>query len=195
MMRRNAVVSYNSFVPDKSVEKKCPEPCSRRGGVVLSEVSIKETLHDQEPCEEMQYESKQHTASINSSAPSRRVLHGKLEHSKESNKKNELSTLSKHQNEVANLPNIYIIIDKQLGFNIDHEGNALFLAILDAYYTDMYAEAMSQIHRGIILNMAIDDMCSRGFKFVLRSRGKHFRLEDDIVILKQIKSLLKQRIS
>ena len=59
----------------------------------------------------------------------------------------------------------------------------------------MYAEVVSEIHRGIILNTAIDDIYSRGFKFIWRSSSGALKvLKDDVIILKQIKSLLKRRV-
>ena len=103
-----------------------------------------------------------------------------------------LNSTSKTEQKISDT---HIVIDQKLGFHIDHEGNDIFFAILDTYYTNMYAEVVSEIHRGIILNTAIDDIYSRGFKFIWRSSSGALKvLKDDVIILKQIKSLLKRRV-
>ena len=193
MMRRNAVVSHKSSVHNESKEKKSLEPFSRRGGVVLSGTSIKNLFEEEEFGEEIKDKNEQNSAS--STYETLLVKEDKTEHNlKPTKKKKEIPTLSKHPNNISSLSDTHIIIDKELGFNINHEGNALFLAIIDAYYTDIYAEAVSGVHRGIILNTAVDDIYSRAFKFVWRSKGKYSMLKDDDIILKKIKLLFKEII-
>ena len=89
--------------------------------------------------------------------------------------------------------NHIIIIDNKTGFDSNHEGNQLFLAILHTYYSEMYENASSCItYRRLILNVVLDDMYSRGFRFLWRENGKYVKIHDNMVILKRIRKKLKE---
>lgn len=86
-----------------------------------------------------------------------------------------------------------IIIDIEKGFYVDHGANDIFLAILRTYFVDKYSEASSKTHRGIILSTILDEIYSRRMKFLWKNYSEqHFILDDDMIILRYIKSTLKK---
>jgi hypothetical protein len=97
------------------------------------------------------------------------------------------------QDEVTSPSHMHIIIDANSGFDSDHDGNKTFYEILRAYYATKYSEAIDKTHRRILLHTILDDMYNRGFNFVWKNRQeKCFALKDDLIILQNIRSALKQ---
>ena len=86
----------------------------------------------------------------------------------------------------------YVILDGKRGIDSSYEGaNRLFLDILNTYYSEEYARASSnKTQRRLILNVILDDMYTRGFEFMWYENGNYQALENDMVILKKIRSSL-----
>ena len=189
MMRRNAVSCSNTFCNEESEENN-----QHRGS---NQKSASQELN-QEDSHVINNDKKNKNSDRRRIRYSRRggiVLNSSSISISSSSYDDNKNEQQEYHTKKSSLSDTHILIDQQFGFDVDHEGNDKFIAILDAYYTDMYAEADSKIHRGIILNTVIEDIYARGFKFVWRSsRGAYKVLNDDLVIMKQIKSLLKRRI-
>lgn len=85
-----------------------------------------------------------------------------------------------------------IVVDKERGFYADFERNLAFIEILRTCFVDMYIEAKSKTHRQILLNTILAHMYDRGFRFLIKHKEKYHIIEDEIFILKKIRSVMRK---
>jgi hypothetical protein len=121
----------------------------------------------------------------------------RLKESTFGNKKEQKNKLCAHfhpEDEVKTPSEMDIIIDVEKSFDVDYGCNVTFLAILRTYYADRYLEATSKTHKTILLNIILDEVYHRGFKFLWKSPKleQYFAMKDEVIILKHIRLALKK---
>lgn len=108
--------------------------------------------------------------------------------------KNDLYADFRPEDEVKSPSEMDIIIDVEKSFDVDHGCNMTFHAILRTYYADRYSEATNKTHKTILLNIILDEVYHRGFKFLWKSQKSDqcFVMKDEVIILKHIRLALKK---
>lgn len=189
-MRRRRGVRSESIEKGQSSSHDC-QPSNvdrtfpRRGAVLLNLKEISQIQH--RSSNQMKMENR--PMQMNENFPSERTLDDCSYHS---NINDIGSFCSKDKEVVHHTSQMDIVIDKERGFHVGFERNLAFIEILRTCFVDMYFEAQSKTHRRILLNTILADMYDRGFRFLLEHKGKYHIIEDEIFILKKIRSVIRK---
>ncbi len=168
----------------------------RRGAVILKSneilprIRLVSTNHD----EGQQRQGYYTTESKNENFDSSEDTLGDLFHPSDISNADIFPNENEDRTVVQSTSQMDIIIDKKKGFYVEHGGNSTFIEILQTCYADMYLEATSKTHRRIILNTILAEMNDRGFRFLVSHKNKHYIVQDEMLILRKIRSVLREEL-
>lgn len=175
--------SANNNADNCEQSQSCTRLIRRRNGIILSAPKTKQAAQSIEEDDKLNIESSKGNPSVDQITGIQEMM---THDQRQKQSQEQICTV---------ITKNHVIIDRDSGFDNSHEGNRLFLDILHTYYSEMYTDVSSSItHRRLVLNIVLDDMYSRGFKFIWKENGIYFKIHDETVILKKIREKLKQTI-